>query len=107
MYFFRFGLAGKLGSPVGPFCPFSFWVPFLKPNSSKKGTLIIKGLLGNSVNHPKLRNEISLLESKLRLAAIKGGAFVSLLETEGSVGIRDGVERVQLKGVVGSYARFL
>ena len=37
----------KLGSPVVPFYPFSFWVPLLKPNSRKKGTLIIKGLLGN------------------------------------------------------------
>ena len=35
-----------LGSPVVPFYPFSFWVP-LKPNSRNKGTLIIKGLLGN------------------------------------------------------------
>ena len=38
-----------LGSPVVPFYPFSFWVPLLKPNSRKKGTLIIKGLLGNLV----------------------------------------------------------
>ena len=34
-------------------CPsstlFSFWVPLLKPNSRKKGALIIKGLLGNLV----------------------------------------------------------
>ena len=37
----------RLGSPVVPFYPFSFWVPLLKPNSRKKGTLIIKGLLGN------------------------------------------------------------
>ena len=36
-----------LGSPVVPCYPFSFWVPLLKPNSRKKGTLIIKGLLGN------------------------------------------------------------
>ena len=36
-----------LGFPVGPFCPFSFSVPLLKPNSRKKGTLISKGLLGN------------------------------------------------------------
>ena len=33
--------------PSVPFYPFSFWVPLLKPNSRKKGTLIIKGLLGN------------------------------------------------------------
>ena len=39
----------KLGSPVVPFYPFSFWVPLLIPNSRKKGTLIIKGLLGNLV----------------------------------------------------------
>ena len=36
-----------LGSPVVPFYPFSCWVPVLKPDSRKKGTLIIKGLLGN------------------------------------------------------------
>ena len=40
---------GRPGSPVVPFYPFSFWVPLLKPNSRKKGTLIIKGLLGNLV----------------------------------------------------------
>ena len=38
-----------LGSPVVPFYPISFWVRLLKPNSRKKGTLIIKGLLGNLV----------------------------------------------------------
>ena len=38
-----------LGAPVVPFYPFSFWGPLLKPNSRKKGTLIIKGLLGNLV----------------------------------------------------------
>ena len=38
-----------LGAPVVPFYPFSFWVPLLKPNSRKKGSLIIKGLLGNLV----------------------------------------------------------
>ena len=36
-----------LGFVVVPFYPFSFWVPLLKPKSRKKGTLIIKGLLGN------------------------------------------------------------
>ena len=35
-----------LGSPVVPFYPFSFWAPLEKPNSRKKATLIIKGLLG-------------------------------------------------------------
>ena len=37
------------GAPVVPFYPFSFWLPLLKPNSRKKGTLIIKALLGNLV----------------------------------------------------------
>ena len=37
----------KLGAPVVPFYPFSFGFPLLKPNSRKKGTLIIRGLLGN------------------------------------------------------------
>ena len=41
----------SLGAPVVPFYPFSFWVPLLKPNSRKKGTLIIKGLLGNLAQH--------------------------------------------------------
>ena len=44
-----------LGAPVVPFCPFSFWVPLLKPNSREKGTLIIKGLLGNLVVHRSKR----------------------------------------------------
>ena len=42
----------KLGAPVVPFYPFSFWLPLLKPNSRKKGTLIIKGLLGSLVRVP-------------------------------------------------------
>ena len=41
------GKSEFLGSPVVPFYPFSFWVPLLKPNSRKKGALIVKGLLGN------------------------------------------------------------
>ena len=41
------GVLEGLGAPVVPFYPFSFWVPLLKPNSRKKGTLIMKGLLGN------------------------------------------------------------
>ena len=32
-----------------PRCPSSTLLPFLKSNSRKKGTLIIKGLLGNLV----------------------------------------------------------
>ena len=43
----------NLGSPVVPFGPFSFWAPLLKPNSRKKGTLTIKGLLGNLVTRPQ------------------------------------------------------
>ena len=45
----RLGLQvlGCLGSPVVPFYPFSLWLPLLKPNSRKKGTLIIKRLRGN------------------------------------------------------------
>ena len=40
-----------LGSRVVPLCPFSFWLPLLQPKSRKKGTLIIKGLLGNLGSH--------------------------------------------------------
>ena len=36
-----------LGCRVGPFCPFSFWVPLIKPNSRKRGTLISKRPPGN------------------------------------------------------------
>ena len=39
----------NLGTPVVPFCPFYLGVSLLKPNSRKKGTLIIKGSLGNLV----------------------------------------------------------
>ena len=38
-----------LGSPVVPMFPFLFGVSLLKLNIRKKGTLIIKGLLGNLV----------------------------------------------------------
>ena len=43
----RFAARGfdELGCPVEPFCPFCFF----KPKSRKKGTLLIKGLLGNLV----------------------------------------------------------
>ena len=34
-------------SLVFPFALFAVWVPLLKPNGGKKGTLIPKGLLGN------------------------------------------------------------
>ena len=44
-------LAGKrvlcLGSPVVHSCSSSFWVPLLSPNRRKKGTHIMRGLLGN------------------------------------------------------------
>ena len=38
-----------LGTPVVPFYLFYFGVSLFKQNSGKKGTLIIKGLLGNLV----------------------------------------------------------
>ena len=31
---------------VVPSCPFSFWVPLLKPNRRKKCTLIVRGYSG-------------------------------------------------------------
>ena len=46
MYSYR---ASYLGSPVVPFCPFHMGVSLLKPNTRKKGTLSIKGLLRNLV----------------------------------------------------------
>ena len=50
-----FSVPLSLGSPVVPFCLFPFWVPLLKPNSRKKGTLIIKGPLGNLAAEPQDR----------------------------------------------------
>ena len=47
-----FGRWLSRSAPVVPFYPFSFWVPLLKPNSRKKGNLIIKGLLENLVIEP-------------------------------------------------------
>ena len=38
---------GNLGTPVVPFSPFYLRVSALKLNIWKKGTLLIKGLLGN------------------------------------------------------------
>ena len=35
--------------PSSTLLPFFFWGSLIKPNSKKKGTLIIKGLLGNLV----------------------------------------------------------
>ena len=71
-----------LGPPVVPFCPFSFWVPLVKPNSRKKGTLIVKGLLGNLVWFRDLANRNSfqpILGEGLEGVALKamacGGPF--------------------------------
>ena len=43
------GLSRRLGSPVLPFCPSSLRVPLLKASSRKKGTCIIKWLLGQTL----------------------------------------------------------
>ena len=43
-------VAMQLGTSVVPFCPFYLGVSLLKLNSRKKGTLVIKGLLGNPGN---------------------------------------------------------
>ena len=43
-------VAMQLGTPAVPFCPFYLGVSLLKLNSRKKGTLFIKGLLGNPGN---------------------------------------------------------
>ena len=62
-----------LGSPVVPFYPFCLGVPLLKPNSRKKGTLIIKGVLGNLASlsvdlHPASSSRIlQLLQPVLAL----------------------------------------
>ena len=58
-----------LGSPVVPFCPF-FWVPLLKPSSRKRGTLIIKGLLGNLVTSNSERNNNNILSIIVIVACI-------------------------------------
>ena len=52
-----------LGSPVVPFYPF-LGGSLLKPNSRKKGTLIIKGLLGNLVSFNTLIPEPESLNPK-------------------------------------------
>ena len=62
-----FVLVLRLGSPAVPFYPFSFWVPLLKPNSRKKGTLIIKGLLGN------LDSDLRIRAWGLRSRGLAGG----------------------------------
>ena len=46
--------ACKLLSTRFPFCPFWCGVSLLKPNSRKKGTLMIKGLLENLVEYRAL-----------------------------------------------------
>ena len=61
------GFYPRLGSPVVPFYPFSFGFPLLKPNSRKKGTLIIKGLLGNLVEEtPRSQDRARALERRHR-----------------------------------------
>ena len=63
----------QLGSPVVPFYPFSFWVSLLKPNSRKKGTLIIEGLLGNLV---RVRGSSKASEGAHRASVtLEGGEF--------------------------------
>ena len=57
--------------------PFFFWVPLLKPNSRKKGTLIIKGLLGNLV----------VKEPKSLLSRIQPSTLRPPSEVEGLPGI--------------------
>ena len=49
LYFLKLSLFGSSRFPSSTLLPFFFWVRLLTPNSRKKGTLIIKGLLGNLV----------------------------------------------------------
>ena len=73
---------GILGSPVVSFCPFSLWVPLLKPNSRSKGILLIKGLLGNLGSEHLLHLEFSqesLAHARLVLEA--NGAVSQLLRS--------------------------
>ena len=53
------------------FRPFSFWVPLLKPNSRTKGTLIIKGLLGNQEFVPlkMMYSRFAAVEARFSAAA--------------------------------------
>ena len=53
-----------------PFCPFWFGVPLLKPNSRKKGTLIVKGLLENLAESSKP------LQETPAILVCDNGAFV-------------------------------
>ena len=55
----------KLGTPVVPFCPFYFGVSLLKQKSRKKGTLIIKGLLGNLEKQDGLAAKHDRISEKL------------------------------------------
>ena len=64
----------KLGAPVVPFYSFSSWVPLLKPNSRKKGTLIIKGLLGNLAK--ALEQEPHEPEAPKAAASVRGSTSV-------------------------------
>ena len=68
--------AQRLGSPVVPFCPFSFWVCLLKPNSRKKGTLIIKELLGDLEDYSRHVAAKALRTSgRLRALRVPGFGF--------------------------------
>ena len=63
--------------PSSTLCPFSFWVDLLKPNSRKKGGLIINGLLGNLVYGGLLgpRAAIRARELGTRLMRVLGWGF--------------------------------
>ena len=74
-FFFLGGGGGYLGFPVLSFCPFSFWVPLLKPNSREKGTPIIKGLLGNLVMNGSTADLKSWI---LTISASQTGSLSSL-----------------------------
>ena len=54
-------LQQKLGSPVVPFGPFYLGFSLLKPNIRKKGTLMIKGSLGN----------LGSMQSRFRVARLQ------------------------------------
>ena len=86
-------LQGSLDLPRFPsstLLPFFFLGPLLKPNSRKKGTLIIKGLLGNLDYTRMLKrlNEGSRLQGSLDLPRFPSSTLLpflflgSLIKTE-------------------------
>ena len=80
----------KLGAPVVPFYPFSFWLPLLKPNSRKKGTLIIKGPLGNlgqDLHRLRRRGRGAGVPGLLGLPRVWGDVLVIRVPLKGSIGI--------------------